>query len=66
MKFLTKTMTLERAKDLTLELGFMGIVDLLLYLASTTDGGIECKGERIVVQIKPLKKPSKKREKVKP
>ena len=52
MSFLTKTLTVARAEELVKELGFLGIVDLVTFMAERMDGGMECKGPRVLVKIK--------------
>jgi len=52
-RFLKNGLTLERARELVKELGFLGIVDLVTVLAESIDGAIECKvPPRVFVQIK--------------
>lgn len=51
-RFLTKTLTEERARELIKELGFLGIVDLLQLMSETMDGALECTGPRVIVKIK--------------
>jgi hypothetical protein len=60
-RFLRKGLTLQRARVLVKELGFLGIVDLLTVQADTIDGALECAvPPRVFVQIKKRPKEQKR------
>lgn len=58
-KFLLESMTEERAKALTDELGFLGICDLVHYLAPQTHGSLEMVSPLAIVKIRKRPRPKK-------